>query len=158
MEFTHKSNHQEGQLYPWISKENLKHCPLKCRMTAYISLIRSTLEYSSVIWDPYLQKDIDKLEKVQRQAARFISGDYTSMGHGCVTQMLSDLRPHRSKIEGEQTVWYSSSRWSRVWCRHCRPMTIWHQSMVNAKLNLGNSNMFLKGYHLEAKTAPKNWN
>ena len=60
-------------------------------MTAYISLIQSTLDYSSVIWDPYLQKDIDKLEKVQRQAARFISGDYTSRDHGCVTQMLSDL-------------------------------------------------------------------
>ena len=60
-------------------------------MTAYISLTRSTLEYSSVIWDPNLRKDIDKLEKVQRQTARFISGDYTSMDHGCVTQMLSDL-------------------------------------------------------------------
>ena len=61
-------------------------------MTAYISRIRSTLEYSSVIWDPYLQKTKnDKLEKVQCQAARFISGDYTSRDHGCVTQMLSDL-------------------------------------------------------------------
>ena len=47
-------------------------------MTAYISLIKSTLKYMTVIWDPYLQKDIDKLEKVQCQAARFISGDYTS--------------------------------------------------------------------------------
>ena len=60
-------------------------------MTAYISLVRSTLEYSSVILDPYLQKDIDKLEKVQRQAARFNSGDYTSRDHECVTQMLADL-------------------------------------------------------------------
>ena len=83
---TKKANSTLGFL-----KRNLKHCPLNCRMTAYISLIRSTLEYSSVIWDPFLQKDIDKLEKVQRQAARFISGDYISDDHGCVTQMLSDL-------------------------------------------------------------------
>ena len=40
-------------------KTNLKHCPQGCRMTAYLSLIRSTLKYSSVIWDPHLQKDID---------------------------------------------------------------------------------------------------
>ena len=44
-------------------KRNLKHCPLNCMMTAYISLIRSTLECSLVIWDTYFQKDIDKLEK-----------------------------------------------------------------------------------------------
>ena len=35
----------------------------------------NTLEYSSVVWDLHLQKDIDKLEKTQRQAARFITGD-----------------------------------------------------------------------------------
>ena len=52
---TKKANSTLGFL-----KRNLKNCSLYCRMTAYISLVRSTLEYSSVIWDPYLQKDIDK--------------------------------------------------------------------------------------------------
>ena len=54
--------------------------------------------------DAYLQKDIDKLEKVQRQAARFISGGYTSRDHGCVTQLLTDLHLHHSKTEGKLTV------------------------------------------------------
>ena len=72
-------------------KRNLKHCPQTCRKTAYLSLIRSTLEYSSIVWDPHLQKDIDKLEKVQRQAARFISGDYSSRDQDCVTRMLHEL-------------------------------------------------------------------
>ena len=31
-----------------------------------------TLEYGSSIWDPYLQKDINCIGKIQRQAARFI--------------------------------------------------------------------------------------
>ena len=74
-------------------KRNLKHCPQECRMTAYLSLIRSTLEYSSVVWYPHLQKDIDSLEKNQSQAARVISGDYSSRDHGCVTQMVTELRP-----------------------------------------------------------------
>ena len=63
-------------------KRNLKHCPQDFRRTAYLSLVRSTLEYSSIVWDPYLQKDIDKLEKVQRhgQAARFIFKGTCSAG------------------------------------------------------------------------------
>ena len=40
------------------------------------------------MWDPYLQKDVDKLEKVQRQGARFIAQDYRSREPGCVTKML----------------------------------------------------------------------
>jgi hypothetical protein len=54
-------------------------------------LVRSTLEYGAIIWDPYLQSDIDKIEKVQRKAARFISGDYKSRDHGCVSRMLKEL-------------------------------------------------------------------
>jgi hypothetical protein len=72
-------------------KRNLKHCPSSCRKTAYLSLVRSTLEYSSIVWDPYLQGDINKLEKVQRKAARFISGDYKSREEGCITRILKQL-------------------------------------------------------------------
>ena len=31
-------------------RRNLKHSPAKCRRTAYISLVRSTLEYGAIIW------------------------------------------------------------------------------------------------------------
>ena len=73
-------------------RRNLKHCPESSRKTAYLALVRSTLEYSSVVWDPTLVKDVNKLEKVQRQAARFITGDYSSRDQGCVTKMLQDLQ------------------------------------------------------------------
>ena len=36
-------------------KRNLKHCPQDSRRTDYLSLVRSTHEYSSIVWDPYLQ-------------------------------------------------------------------------------------------------------
>ena len=58
-------------------KRNLKHCPKSCKKTAYLTLVRATLEYSAVIWDPHLQKDIDQLERVQRRSASFITGDYS---------------------------------------------------------------------------------
>ena len=73
-------------------KRNLKHCPTNCRKIAYLSLVRSTLEYSSIVRDPHLQKDIDKLERVQRQAARFITGDYTLRDQGCISRKLADLQ------------------------------------------------------------------
>ena len=84
---TKKANSTLGFL-----RRNLKHYPESCRKTAYLALVRSTLEYSSIVWDPYLQKDINKLEKVQRQAARFIIGDYSSKDQGCVTRMLDRLK------------------------------------------------------------------
>ena len=72
-------------------RRNLRHCPMPCRKNAYLALVRSKLEYGSVVWDPYLKNDIDRLERVQRSAARFITGDYKSRHEGCVTNMLTDL-------------------------------------------------------------------
>ena len=72
-------------------QRNLRHCPSHCRRSAYIALVRSTLEYGSVVWDPHLQQDVDKLEKVQRKAARFIKKDYHSCHKGAMTNMLHEL-------------------------------------------------------------------
>ena len=57
-------------------KRNLRRCPAKLKETAYIMLIRSTLEYAASISDPQLAKDCDLLEKLQRRSARFVKGDY----------------------------------------------------------------------------------
>ena len=65
---TSKANSTLGFLW-----RNLKACPPKLRETAYFSLVRSSLEYSSAVWDPFRQKDIDKLENLQRAAARFVT-------------------------------------------------------------------------------------
>ena len=45
---------------------------------AYKSIIRPSLEYACSVWDPYLQQDIDAIERVQRRsrAARFVTNKY----------------------------------------------------------------------------------
>ena len=43
------------------------------------------------MWDPYHRGDIDKLERIQHCAARFITGDYRSRHPGSVTTMLTNL-------------------------------------------------------------------
>ena len=72
-------------------RRNLCHCPQPCRKNAYLALVSSKVEYGSIILDPYLQTDIDGLERVQRYAACFITGDYISRQEGCITRMLQDL-------------------------------------------------------------------
>ena len=54
-----------------------------------MSLVRSKLEYAAGTWDPHHEYNIDKLERVQRCAARFVCHDFGP--HSSVTQMLSDL-------------------------------------------------------------------
>ena len=66
-------------------------CPKETRLSAYISLVRSTLEYGAVIWDPFTQGEIDKIERLQRKAARFINNDYHSKEPGSMTNMLKNL-------------------------------------------------------------------
>jgi len=40
-------------------RRNLRRCPAELKETAYITLVRSTLEYAASIWDPHLAKDCD---------------------------------------------------------------------------------------------------
>ena len=68
---THRANSTLGFL-----KRNLKKCPSKLKETAYLLLCRFVLEYAASIWDPFLFKDKDSLERVQRRAARFVCVDY----------------------------------------------------------------------------------
>ena len=70
-------------------RRNLRKCPSKIKETAYLSLVRSTLEYAATILDPYYVRDIDSLEQVQRRAAPFTAGDYHTISS--VTAMLAEL-------------------------------------------------------------------
>ena len=57
-------------------QRNLKGSPLRLKELAYLTFVRSGLEYASVVWDPFLQMEIDRLEKMQRRAARFVANNY----------------------------------------------------------------------------------
>ncbi|XP_071158235.1 uncharacterized protein [Mytilus edulis] len=82
---TKKANSTLGFL-----RRNLRFCPKDCKKTAYISLVRSTMEYGAIVWDPYTSNNINQLERIQR-AARFIIGDYKSREEGSVTKMPTVL-------------------------------------------------------------------
>ena len=84
---TRKANYTLGFL-----RRNLRSCPQSSRRSAYVSLIRPKLEYRKVVWDPYYATDINKIERVQHRAARFITGDYKIRDTGSVTFMIAELK------------------------------------------------------------------
>jgi hypothetical protein len=71
-------------------RRNLKYCPAKLKETAYITLVRSKMEYGASVWDPHTAREAKTLEAVQRRAARFVKNDYGRFSS--VTAMLGDLQ------------------------------------------------------------------
>ena len=54
-------------------ERNLKGTPEELKRLAYITLVRSSMEYACTVWDPIsLSKDSESLERIQRRAARWI--------------------------------------------------------------------------------------
>ena len=70
-------------------RRNLRRCPNACKKTAYLALVRPLLEYGAIIWDPYQKQDISKMERIQRNAVRFIARNYKSKTPGSVTSLLT---------------------------------------------------------------------
>ena len=59
------------------------------KSTAYKTLVRPQLEYASTVLSPHTDIDINKLESVQRRAARWVTRDYQYTSS--VSTMLQDL-------------------------------------------------------------------
>ena len=67
-----------------LCRRSLNMCPPNVKETAYKAIIRPHLEYASSAWAPYTQTNINKIESVQKRAARFVLQNYsynTSITH-----------------------------------------------------------------------------
>ena len=71
-------------------RRNLHHCPSSTKSLCYLTLVRPLTEYASVVWDPFTTENINKLEMVQRRAARMVYSDYRTTSS--VTTMLAQLQ------------------------------------------------------------------
>ena len=70
---------------------NLYNCTKEVREATYCTLVRPTLEYASAVWDPFRTTDINRLEQVQRRAARFVHRNYWERLPGGVSHMVKEL-------------------------------------------------------------------
>ena len=83
-QITSKANWTKGFL-----QRNLHKCPSITKINCYKAMVKPILEYAAVIWSPHTQKDINMIERSQRQAARFVMNNFSS--YASVTQMLTSL-------------------------------------------------------------------
>jgi hypothetical protein len=82
---TSKANRTLGLL-----RRHLHSCKPKIKEVAYKALVRPKLEFCSSIWDPFHQDQKDRLEAVQRRAARFVTRNYKR--DSSVSTMIQQLK------------------------------------------------------------------
>lgn len=66
-------------------KRKLRNVPPEVKLTAYKTLIRPALEYAHIIWSPHHKVLINKIERVQNLAVRFVFSSYSR--HTSVTAL-----------------------------------------------------------------------
>jgi len=55
-------------------RRNITNKTVEGMMTLYKSLVRPTLEYCLPVWKPFMKKDLDQIEKVQKRFTKMIEG------------------------------------------------------------------------------------
>jgi hypothetical protein len=70
-------------------RRNLTVSNQDTKAAAYKTLVRPTIEYCSSVWSPHTKDAINKIEIVQRRAARYVTNRYRNTSS--VTSMLGDL-------------------------------------------------------------------
>jgi hypothetical protein len=59
-----------------LCRRNLHMCSTNVKEQAYKAIVRPHLEYASPAWNPHTSRNINRLEQVQRRAARFVLRNY----------------------------------------------------------------------------------
>ena len=70
-------------------RRNLKVLSIQIKTQAYFTFVRPILENSCTVWDPYTATQINKLEMIQRCAARYVLHRHHNTSS--VTNMLQTL-------------------------------------------------------------------
>ena len=78
-----KANRKLGFL-----RRNIKTRDQALKEKACNTTVRPPVEYCSTVWDPYYMTQADTIEKVQRHAARWVTGRFRNASH------VSDLLQH----------------------------------------------------------------
>ena len=56
----------------------LSSCMRQINAQCFTTLVLPKIEYAATVWDPYIEFNINTIEKCQCRAAIFVNGDYSS--------------------------------------------------------------------------------
>ena len=70
-------------------RRNIKIGSVAIKQQAYFTLVRTLVEYACTVWDPHTDRNIRKLEMVQRRAARYVTNRHCNKSR--VSDMLQGL-------------------------------------------------------------------
>ena len=69
-------------------------------------LVRPILDYGSCVWDPQLVTQIQKLEKIHKRSARFLTGNHTFKHRNTKLNIgwypLQERRPNQSILQNSK--------------------------------------------------------
>ena len=82
-------------------------CSQEVKSQAYSTLVRPQLEYASEVWNPSTITEINRIEQIQKAAARFAFADYRKTTH--VTPLIEQLdwdQLHTRRLIQQATMLY----------------------------------------------------
>ena len=71
-------------------RRNTYFCSRNVKIDAYKTYVLPIMEYAAFVWSPHTLRNINKLEAIQRRAARFVMSNYDR--HSSVSEMLRVLQ------------------------------------------------------------------
>ena len=73
-----------------LIRRNFSRSPRQVREKLYFMLVHPRLEYACKVWSPHTNEVKQRIEKVQRNGARFVMGEYCQ--RSSVTDLLHQLK------------------------------------------------------------------
>jgi len=136
-------------------RRNVYCCSPDTKATAYISLVRSYIEYAAAAWDPYLIGNCKQLEKVQRRDYRSTTS-VSSLISQLGWQTLSDRRRNSRIIthvqESSHSGWYFHLTFSSFFQAHS--FSLWRHILCLVLSNQSLQLLLLSSYHCWLECPP----
>ena len=132
-------------------------CDQHTKEIAYKTIIRPHLEYASTSWNTYTARNIDKIESVQRRAARFILINYNYGPDSHITYQIQHTLKwiplqHRRTLYDQVTFYKIRANYINIRLDSKKPLDNHHTQQTD----IYTSSLFLHSdaykYHLFTRT------